>query len=176
MGRIALLLLALLAALPVGFVAPSQAAAQCRLCETPDIHVDRAEQAQRNVGLSIETTLDFDRIVLVGDGYGSATLGPDGERHTEGIVAALSGRAMVGTVVIRGEAGRYVSVHIPADVELFSTDGARLRLEAITSDLPDSPRINADGELRFSFGGRLLIEGDAEGDYRGEIPIIAEYL
>lgn len=176
MGRIALLLIALLAAMPAAFVAPSQAAAQCRLCETPDTHVDRVDQAQRNVGLSIETTLDFDRIVLVGDGSGSATLGPDGERRTDGVVAALSGRAMVGTVVIRGEVGRYVSVLIPNHIELFSTDGARLRLEAITSDLVDAPRIGDDGELRFNFGGRLLIEGDAEGDYRGEIPIIAEYL
>lgn len=176
MGRIALLLIALIAALPTAFVMPATAAAQCRLCEDVETHVDPADAQIRTVGLSIETTLDFDRIVLVGEGSGSATLGPDGQRMTEGVVAALSGRAMVGQVTIRGEAGRYVAIQIPHEIELYSTDGRRLRLEAIVSDLADSPRIDDDGELHFSFGGRLMIEGDAEGDYRGEIPIIAEYL
>ena len=176
MGRIALLMIALLAALPTAFVAPHTAAAQCRLCDEVETHVDPADKAQRSVGLSIETSLDFDRIVLIGEGDGSATLGPDGERFTDGVVAALSGRAMVGSVIIRGEAGRYVSIRIPEEIELYTTDGARLRLKAITSDLDDSPRLDDAGELRFRFGGQLLIEGDAEGDYRGEIPIIADYL
>jgi hypothetical protein len=30
--------------------------------------------------------------------------------------------------------------------------------------------------LTFRFGGRIRISGDAEGDYRGNLPIAAEYL
>jgi len=30
--------------------------------------------------------------------------------------------------------------------------------------------------LSFRFGGRVRISGDAEGDYRGDLPVTAEYL
>ena len=37
------------------------------------------------------------------------------------------------------------------------------------------PRLDSAGNLTFRFGGRLHVSGDAEGDYRGDLPITAEY-
>ena len=31
------------------------------------------------------------------------------------------------------------------------------------------------GNLTFRFGGRVQISGDADGDYRGDLPITVEY-
>jgi hypothetical protein len=36
-------------------------------------------------------------------------------------------------------------------------------------------RLDSAGSLSFRFGGRLTISGDAEGDYRGDVPITVEY-
>lgn len=159
------------------FAAPgvSAAAAQCRLCESPTTTVETAPGSER-VELSIEANLDFDQIVLTGRGQGSATLDPDGSRFVSGTVSALSGRAMVGSVTIHGQPGRDLLINLPDRIELFAPSGSRILLDRIESDLSDSPRLDGNGELNFRFGGRILIEGDAEGDYRGDVPITVDYL
>ena len=175
MSRTLLLLpvLALAAGMSAAPVAP--AAAQCRLCETPTTGRDD-RSAEGPVRLEIETSLDFDRLILVGAGEGSATLLPDGSRSVSGVVGAISGRAMVGSAVVRGEAGRSVRVELPRRIELFSLSGGRITIEEVVSDLPSAPRLDPAGALSFRFGGRLKISGDAEGDYRGDVPITVEYL
>jgi hypothetical protein len=42
--------------------------------------------------------------------------------------------------------------------------------------LPVTPQLDSSGNLAFRFGGRLSVAGDAEGDYRGDVPITVEYL
>ena len=37
------------------------------------------------------------------------------------------------------------------------------------------PQLDAAGNLTFRFGGRLRVSGDADGDYRGDLPITVEY-
>lgn len=172
-GRIALFCLAVSAVMASFSVSATPAAAQCRLCDDPELIVDPVDTVQERVELSVETVLDFDQLVVLGDG--SATLGPSGSRLTEGGIAALSARAMVGEVVIRGEAGRHITISLPRRIELYNVEGGRIRLESIEHDLPSNPELDGSGELRFRFGGRLEISGAAEGDYRGDIPIVAEY-
>lgn len=172
-GRFALFCLAAVAVLASLTVPVTPAAAQCRLCDTPELIVDPADKAEERVELSVETVLDFDQLVVLGDG--SATLGASGTRMTDGGIAALSARAMVGEVVIRGEAGRRISINLPDRIELHNIEGGRIRLESIEHDLPSQPELDGNGELRFRFGGRLEITGAAEGDYRGDVPILAEY-
>jgi hypothetical protein len=151
------------------------AAAQCRLCDTPT--TTREERSGHGpISLEIETSLDFDRLILLGNGVGSATLLPDGSRSVSGVISDISGRAMVGSAVIRGEAGRPVRVELPRRIELYSVSGARITIEEIVSDLPSVARLDSAGSLSFRFGGRLTISGDAEGDYRGDVPITVEYL
>ena len=174
MGRQSTLLaVALIAAGLV--VAPEPGAAQCRLCETQVTSTVAGEREGR-IGLEVHTSLDFDKLILTGVGEGSATLRPDGSREVSGIIAAISGRAMVGSAVVRGEPGRSVRIELPSQIELHSLTGGRIAIEGIISDLPSAPRLDRSGVLAFRFGGRLTVTGDAEGEYRGDVPITVEYL
>ena len=127
------------------------------------------------MSLEVETTLDFDRVILVGESGGTARIGADGSRSSSGAVGALSGRTMVGTVVIRGEPGRQIRIDVPNRIDLFGLNGSRLTLLRVMTDLGPSPRLDATGRLTFHFGGELAISGSAEGDYRGDVPITVEY-
>jgi hypothetical protein len=175
MGRKLLLLtvLALAAGMPTVPVTP--AAAQCRLCATPTT-APQTVAGDGPVSLEIETSLDFDRLILLGTGEGSATLLPNGARSVSGVIGDISGRAMVGSAVIHGEAGRGVRIDLPNRIELHSLSGGRIVIEDIISDLSGSARLDSRGSLGFRFGGRLRISGDAEGEYRGDVPITVEYL
>ena len=175
MSRTLLLLPVLALAAGMSIVPANPAAAQCRLCDTPTTSRDE-RSADATVSLEIETSLDFDRLILLGSGEGSATLLPDGSRSVSGVVSAISGRAMVGSAVIRGEAGRPVRIELPRRIELYSLSGGRITIEDIISDLPSVARLDSAGALSFRFGGRLRISGEAEGDYRGDVPITVEYL
>lgn len=172
-GRFALLLSCIAVAVAAATATPARA--QCRLCEKPT-----AERASKDDGsaisLQVETGLDFDRLVRIAPGEGSATLLPNGSREVSGTIVAISGKAMVGHVSIRGEAGRSVLVELPERVDLYSIGGSRITIDDIVSDLPSSPRLNGAGALTFRFGGRLTVSGDAEGEFRGDVPITVEYL
>ena len=169
LGRIALLSLVVAAAFPL------PASAQCRLCDTPTTIRDD-QSAKGEVRLEVETSLNFDRLVLSGEGEGSAMLRPDGSSTIAGAVADMSPRAMVGTVTVRGEPGRAIRIDLPRRIVLHSLSGGEVTFDDVVSDLPSVPRLDPAGNLTFRFGGRLRVSGDAEGDYRGDLPITAEYL
>ena len=83
---------------------------------------------------------------------------------------------MVGTAVVRGEPGRIIRVELPKIIELHSLTGSQLMIDEISTDLPAAPRLDSNGRLSFRFGGRLRVNGEADGDYRGDLPITADYL
>lgn len=173
-NRIALVAGAMLAA-AVGVAAADPVRAQCRLCDAPTTTAANLADSGR-ISLSVDATLDFDRLVVFGGGEGSATLLPNGERRSSGSLAAISGSAMVGAIVIRGEAGRAVRVELPSRIQLYTLAGGSITIDDIVSDLGDLPKLDSAGNLSFRFGGRLTVSGDAEGDYRGDVPITVEYL
>ena len=150
-------------------------AAQCRLCETPTTEIP-AQGAQDDVQLQIETSLNFDRLVLSGAGAGAATLRPDGANTSEGAVAGVGPRATVGIVTVHGQPNRALRVDIPHRIDLYSLSGGRITLDDVTTDLSLAPRLDAAGNLKFRFGGRLHVTGDSDGQYRGDLPITVEYL
>lgn len=152
----------------------SPARGQCRLCATPSTSLDQPADGQ-GIALRIETSLDFDRLVLAGPGDGAAVLRPDGSNAAEGALASVSPRAMVGTATVHGEAGRAVRVELPRRIDLYSVAGGRISFDDVISDLPSVPRLDSAGNLTFRFGGRLTITGDSEGQYRGDLPITVEY-
>jgi hypothetical protein len=157
-------------------VVPGGAAAQCRLCASPETG-RAADSAEAPIRLEVATRLDFDQLILVDSRTsGTARLNPDGSGSTSGALGALGGRAMVGSVVIRGEPGRLVRIGFPASITLHGRLGGTLELTDIASDLPAAPRLDPRGELQFRFGGELRVEGDAGGDYRGDVPVTVEYL
>lgn len=154
---------------------PAAAPAQCRLCPEPSTRSAPGDK-DTPIQVDVETVLDFDRLVLTDTGEGAAALLPNGERSATGAVALVSARAMIGSVVIRGEPGRPVRIDMPRRIDLQSTKGGRIALDRIETDLPAMPRLDAAGALTFRFGGRLEISGDVEGDFRGDLPISVDYL
>ena len=157
-------------------VVPEAAPAQCRLCSAPTTQAQESDGGAR-IELDVETTLDFDRLVLTGSGEsGGAALLPNGDRAATGAVAVVSARAMIGSVVVRGEPGRTVRIEMPKRIELHSANGGRIALDDIETDLPSLPKLDSAGNLGFRFGGRLDVRGDSEGDFRGDVPITVDYL
>lgn len=166
----------LLTALAAAAGAPVRPAdAQCRLCAKPSTALGD-EQGKGDVALEIESGLDFDRLILLGRGDGTATLRPDGSNGADGAIGELGPRAMVGSASIHGEANRLVRIQLPRRIELYSIGGGRISLDDVISDLPSQPRLDGAGNLTFRFGGRVRITGDADGRYRGDLPITVEYL
>ena len=53
---------------------------------------------------------------------------------------------------------------------------ARIAIDSIRTDLPASPKLDSDGNLSFRFGGRLEIDGNGDGEFRGDVPITVDYL
>lgn len=164
-----------LAGIAVASLAGGPAAAQCRLCATPTTAPEETANG-KPVELQIESRLDFDRLVLSGEGEGTATIRPDGSSSTQGAVVGISPRAMVGSATVHGEPGRAVRVELPRRIVLYSISGGQMSFDDVVSDLPSLPRLDSAGNLSFRFGGRLTVSGDDDGDYRGDLPITVEYL
>jgi Domain of unknown function (DUF4402) len=164
----------LLAAAAVAAVPQWPASAQCRLCAKPTT-TPEASVVGDDIQLEIQTSLNFDRLILYGDGDGAALIRPDGSTAAEGAVADISPRAMVGTVTVHGEPGRGVRVEIPHRIELYSIAGGRISFDDVVSDLPALPRLDSAGNLTFRLGGKVRLSGDADGQYRGDLPITVEY-
>lgn len=155
---------------------PETAAAQCRLCESPTTG-QSAESSEQRVQIEVQTRLDFDQLILIDGGRpGTARLLPDGSSSTSGSVGSISGRAMVGSVFVRGEPNRPVRIDLPASIALHGLAGGSIRLESLVTDLPSQPRLDSQGLLQFRFGGELHVDGSAEGDFRGDVPVTVDYL
>ena len=174
LARAALLSLVIAVALP-GLASVVPAAAQCRLCDTPTTVRDEAATG-KDIRLEIETNLSFDRLILFGGGAGTAVIRPDGSTSAQGAVTDIGPRAMVGRALIHGQPGRAVRVELPRRILLHSVSGGQIAFDDVVSDLPSMPRLNEAGTLSFRFGGRLTVTGDADGEYRGDLPITVEYL
>lgn len=161
----------------IGFAAPAlpqDVTAPCSLC-TPAAPAT-ADQPATPVNLDVEVNLDFDRLVLDGSGDGSAELRPDGGSKVSGSITSIGVRAMVGEVVIRGEPGRYVRIELPRRIDLQGFSGGAIRLESLRSDLPQMPRLDSNGRLKFRLGGVLHLTGDVSGEFRGDVTIDVDYL
>lgn len=170
-----LVLMSFAAVLAAMAAEPRPANAQCRLCDTP-VTVPPDREDERPLEISVDGDLDFDRLLLASNGNGRARLHPDGTRLASGAIASIGGRAVVARVAVRGMPGRPVSIDLPSRVELIGIKGGRLVIEQLISDLPDEPRLNSNGELLFRVGGELSLDGDADGEYRGSVPIAVDYL
>ena len=114
-------------------------------------------------------------MALIDDRGGAAEIDPlTGQRRLSNLLD-LGGLAMRGAVTIRGEPGRAVRVDLPNEVVMHAPGGRRVKLRNMRSDLPAAPRIGSDGALRFSFGGRIDVDSDDVGNFRGRMRIRADY-
>lgn len=148
--------------------------APCLLCNPSNAAAD--SRPEMPVSLEVAARLDFDRLILAGAGAGSAELKPDGSRAVIGSVSAISLRATLGEVAVRGEPGRQVRIELPHSIELIGFNGGTVRLESIRSDLPPVTRLDSNGRLNFRFGGMVQVSGDTDGEFRGDVRVNVEYL
>lgn len=148
--------------------------APCQLCQPERERLDQPPEQQ--VQLEVQTRLDFDQLILVGAGEGSAELGPNGTRIPHGSVKAISMRATVGEVLVRGEPGRQVRVELPRAIDLHGFNGGSIQLDAIRSDQPAVARLDENGRLTIRFGGIVRVTGDSDGEFRGDVSVNVEYL
>lgn len=146
--------------------------AQCRLCAA-DAGSMKREDA-RPLTIDIETALDFSRAAGNGSGGSIAIDERTGARQVAGLTD-LGGFAIKGSVRLTGEPFRHVRVSLPSSARLLSPDGSSAEAVDLRTDLPPDPMLDASGELRFTFGGRLVVSGNAAGEFRGRIPIVADY-
>jgi Domain of unknown function (DUF4402) len=148
--------------------------AQCRLCQTPTTSLEPSISTD-DVRLEIDTNLDFDRLIVGGQGGGDATLRPDGSNLATGSID-MGPRGRVATVIVHGQPGRALRIDVPRRIDLYSLEGSRLTFDEVTTDANELPRLDSAGNLTFHIGGRLRFLGDEDGDYRGDLPITVEYL
>lgn len=163
-----------LAMMPLG--PGSVAAAQsCVLCGITPGDSATSDEVQP-LEIELETTLDFDRVIVDGSGAGSVRLLPDGSGSSSGGIEAPGGRSRIGRIVIRGVPNRAITVDFPKTIELTGMKGTTVSITAVVTDLPANPTLDSRGELAVDFGGELRIDGDVDGDFRGNLLVRADYL
>ncbi len=164
-------------AMIAAMIAPMPASAQCLLCsaETPastqSIPDERRDQPLR---IEIITDLDFSRLVAGRNG-GSVQINPDGGGAAVGGATQIGGYGFSGRVLVSGTPGRAVRISLPHEVVLSAQSGRVARVRDISANLPPVARLGPDGRLEFAFGGRLDLDGEADGDYRGRIDVTVSY-
>lgn len=152
--------------------APLAAQDSCRLCYSDP----GTKPGERPLAIEIWADLNFSKLALTGRSGGSAEVGVSGSgKRTSGELVDLGGMAITGRGRVTGAALREVRVDLPDQVEMTTPEGGRAVLANFTTDLPQRPTLNANGELEFSFGARLVIEGGRGGKFRGRIPISVDY-
>jgi hypothetical protein len=151
--------------------APAMAQDGCRLCYSDAA----AKPGERPLAIEIWTDLNFAKLALTGRSGGSSEVAAGGGKSTSGELMDLGGMPITGRGRITGVPLREVRVDLPGQVEMTTPEGGRAMLTGFTTDLPQRPTLNANGELEFSFGARLVIEGGRGGKFRGRIPISVDY-
>ncbi|GAA0476204.1 hypothetical protein GCM10009096_17460 [Parasphingorhabdus litoris] len=158
---------------------PDSAAAQCRLCAAQtDSASSSGSPGATEIPLRIEITanLDFSRLALLNRTGGEVELDPDSrQRRFSGGLTDLGGLSLHGEGRLTGEPGRLVRVQLPERITLSAPNGSTADLVKLDTDLPAQARLDRDGRLTFSFGGKLRVTGSASGQFRGRIAITATY-
>jgi hypothetical protein len=148
----------------------------CRLCKPNEPNGQITVDREIPLSIEITTKLDFSRAALSGMGGGAIDINPmSGSRQVDGGIVDLGGSALAGTAVVRGEPGRPVRIDMPRSTRMTSGTGGVVEISELRTSLTGSPRLDQNGRLEFSFGGRLLVHGSASGTFRARIPITAQY-
>lgn len=151
---------------------PAAGQEQCRLCD----EAGSTRPGEKPLTIEITTDLNFARLALTGRRASSAAIDPvTGEKRTSGDVISLGGMAITGRGRITGEPLKDVRIDLPGVIVMTTIDGKRATLTDFTTSLPRNPALNAQGELEFTFGARLVMKGGRGGNYRARIPISVDY-
>ncbi len=176
MHMIARACLALLLVTPV--VEPTTASAQCLLCGERDIGAIASQSGSSSgaqpLQIELQSGFNFHRLSLRGS-RGDMLVETD-TRSTGDSNVNLSGHGLIGHVMIRGNPNAEIDVELPRSIRLTCRDGSHIDIDRLTTDLPQNPRLDANGRLEFSFGAALLLPPTANpGDYSASLSIDANY-
>jgi Domain of unknown function (DUF4402) len=148
----------------------------CRLCKPSEVASQAEAVREIPLTLEISTKLDFSRAALSGAGGGAIDLDPQsGSRRVDGGMIDLGGSALAGAAIVRGQPGRAVRIDMPVSARMTSSTGGVVEISGLRTTLGVSPRLDQNGRLEFSFGGKLLVRGNTSGTFRARIPITAQY-
>jgi Domain of unknown function (DUF4402) len=148
----------------------------CRLCKPDEAGSSAGLENEVPLSIEITTKLDFSRAALAGQGGGQIEVDPlSGNRRVDGGIVDLGGSALAGTAVVRGQPGRVVRIDMPGNARMTSSAGGVVEITGLRTNLAGNPRLDQSGRLEFSFGGRLVVRGEASGTFRARIPITAQY-
>lgn len=154
-------------------LAPQQLGAQAF---GSDPFARQGDTKARPLNIEIRSSLDFSRATATGANGGSIAIDPNsGMRTVSGNVVDLGGSPFAGSAVITGEPGRAIRIEMPSTIKLSSATGGSVEIVDLRTNLSPAPRLDIYGRLEFAFGGNLLIKGNVSGQFRGRIPITAEY-
>ncbi|MEM7666554.1 MAG: DUF4402 domain-containing protein [Pseudomonadota bacterium] len=183
--RLAILAAALSLAMPGP--APVWAQGNCPNCDLPpgcrgngNIK-DKPNKKPRNcqrIELSIESDIDYGRLVLLGRGEGRVLLDLNtGKKRLIGDIDDLGGLAITGRAIITGAPFEEVRVDLPSEVAMRDPGGGEATIRDFVTNLPAMTQLDIDGRLEFLFSGTLVIDeqSNGAGKLRGRVPISVEY-
>lgn len=148
----------------------------CLLCKVNDVSAEPFTAHDIPLSIEITTKLDFSRTALTQSGGGQIEVDPvNGRRQMNGGIVDLGGTAIAGTAVVRGTPGRMVRIDMPRFAHMTSSTGGMVEIADLRTSLIGTTRLNQQGRLDFSFGGKLVIRGNISGTFRARIPITAQY-
>jgi hypothetical protein len=160
-------------------IAQISGVAQCLLCSEAGKIGEKPKGTERPLRIYIEADLNFSRIALGGSngGAGAVSIDPaSGIRRVDGAARDIGGMAVRGIVRVEGEPGRAIRIDLPHQVDLTGSHGGTAKVLDLRTDLPPAPRIGADGNISFAFGGKLEVSSGLSGELRGRIPITVDYI
>lgn len=168
---------------------PLRAQGQCPNCDLPPGCRGNGNQKPKpgngnknrncqRLEISIESDIDFGRVVLLGNGESRVILDlATGEKTVIGDVDDLGGMPITGRAVITGAPFEAIMIDLPGSVDMRDPNGGNATIRDFVTDLDGFPRLDETGRLAFNFSGTLVIEADtnASGNLRGRVPISVEY-
>jgi hypothetical protein len=179
-GRI----LSILCAGSLMVLAGAQAYAQgaCAACELPPgcrgVGNDPKKDKCSVVLLSVDSGMDFGRLILLGGKVGHVVLDANsGSKLVFGALEDDGGFAVQGTATITGQPLRRIVVTMPTSVTLTDVNGAQAVLKDFRTTLPSAPTLDSYGNLQFNFAGTLYTDAAvlAGGTLRARLPITVDY-
>jgi len=181
-------LVVLASAATPSLVAPAMAQGNCPNCDLPpgcrgkgngngNGNGNGQPNCQR-LNITIESDIDFGRVVLLGDGEGRVILDlATGEKTLIGDVDDLGGMPFTGRAMITGAPFEQVVISLPGEVRMRDNQGGNALIRDFVTDVDTFAVLDNFGQLEFSFSGTLVLGADqnAAGNLRGRIPISVEY-
>jgi len=118
--------------------------------------------------------LDFGKVAGGSGSFGTVTIDSSGARSSSGTVMLLNSTCSPARFVINGDAGRPYLLTLPAALTINSgTD--QMNVTALTSSIPVTGVLPANGTLSLVVGGTLMVESSQRNSsYSGSLVITVQ--